>query len=367
MIKIMLVGSNHALDMMKVLLNESAIETSITKDETQPDATIYEIDSVQTLFKTPKSFTNPAFLYITNNNKELLDNVKSYAVNGLLFPPLTTVGIMSKITNLSLMKPSKIKKEEHEVTRIKIIAKSESIPPLPALAQELIKLTRDDSTSITQLTDSIKMDQGISTAIVKLVNSPFYGIKQDISSIDRATALLGFNSIKNIAIASSMNSYYLKNFAMYKTTGNEMWKHSYNVACVAQIIGKQLELDHDSLYLAGLLHDIGKVVLVDFIDKPVNYIEDEQNQIGFDHAEIGSTILEKWALASEVTEAVKTHHDFDANTFGKILYFANKIDNNKESADEIIREMQLVFGITDSNIVSKKILAAINDDNEVFR
>jgi len=363
MIKICYIGSENSLKEISGLLKE---EITVSASEQDADLTIYEIASIDNLYSTPKTYKHPVFLYIVKKDDNILAEIKNYPVSGLFFPPLTKKSILAKLRSLSLKKTITRNPEDYESLRIKIIAKSESIPPLPTLAQELIKLTADDNMNLSFITDKIKQDQGISTSLIKLVNSPFYGLRQEVSSIDRAASLLGFNSIKNIAIAVSMNQYFNKPFNMYNTSGKAMWLHSYNVACISQIIATVLKCDEDALYLAGLLHDVGKIILIDFLVKPVKSIEDEQTQLGFNHAEVAALILQKWMVSEEVVEAVKTHHQFDAKAFGKILYFANKLDNNKEFAEDIVNEMQLVLGIENFEKAKPKILSIIRDVNELF-
>ena len=208
------------------------------------------------------------------------------------------------------------------------------------------------------------MDQGISSKVIKLVNSPFYGVRKEIASIDRATMLLGFSSVKNIALAISLDQYYQKPFNMYKTTGQAMWQHAYNVALISSEIGKHLQQDCDALYMAGLMHDIGKVVMADFLVKEVECVQDEREQLGCDHAEIASVIMNKWSVAPAIVEAVKTHHDAGPELYGRVVAAANNIDHDKDNMDEYLYQLSSTYQIQDIDTLKESIQTILSDNTD---
>ena len=215
-----------------------------------------------------------------------------------------------------------------------------------------------------QVTSKIKMDQGITSKVIKLVNSPFYGVRKEIASIDMATMLLGFSSVKNIALAISLDQYYQKPFNMYKTTGQAMWQHAYNVALISSEIGKYLQQDCDALYMAGLMHDIGKVVMADFLVKEVEDVQDEREQLGCSHAEIAAVIMNKWSVAPAVVDAVKTHHDTRPELYGRIVAAANHIDHDTDNADEYIYQLGSEYPIQDIDMLKDSIQTILSDNTD---
>ena len=190
------------------------------------------------------------------------------------------------------------------------------------------------------------------------------GYAKEIASIDRATMLLGFSSVKNIALAISLDQYYQKPFNMYKTTGQAMWQHAYNVALISSEIGKYLQQDCDALYMAGLMHDIGKVVMADFLVKEVECVQDEREQLGCDHAEIAAVILNKWSVAPAIVEAVKTHHDAGPELYGRIVAAANSIDHDKENIDEYIYQLNAEYPIHDIDALKDSIQTIVSDTTD---
>lgn len=356
------IGSENGLMIFKKLLQGKA---NVSSGSDATDALIFEISSLEVLYKIPKrSFGVPVFFYLTTPNKSVISNIKEYRVSGILFPPLNAEAIMSKLVR-SQTHDTAINERDYETLRIKIIAKAENIPTLPSIAQELIKLTRNTSqAAIGQITSKIKMDQGISSKVIKLVNSPFYGVRKEIASIDRATMLLGFSSVKNIALAISLDQYYQKPFNMYKTTGQAMWQHSYNVALMSSEIAKYLQQDFDALYMAGLMHDIGKVVMADFLVKEVDCVQDEREQLGCDHAEIAAVIMNKWSVAPAIVEAVKTHHDAGPELYGRIVATANNIDHDKDNIDEYLYQLNADYPIGNIDALKESIITILSDNND---
>lgn len=356
------IGSENGLMIFKKLLQGKA---NVSSGSDATDALIFEISSLEVLYKIPKrSFGVPVFFYLTTPNKSVISNIKEYRVSGILFPPLNAEAIMSKLVR-SQTHDAAINERDYETLRIKIIAKAENIPTLPSIAQELIKLTRNTSqAAIGQITSKIKMDQGISSKVIKLVNSPFYGVRKEIASIDRATMLLGFSSVKNIALAISLDQYYQKPFNKYKTTGQAMWQHSYNVALMSSEIAKYLQQDFDALYMAGLMHDIGKVVMADFLVKEVDCVQDEREQLGCDHAEIAAVIMNKWSVAPAIVEAVKTHHDAGPELYGRIVATANNIDHDKDNIDEYLYQLNADYPIGNIDALKESIITILSDNND---
>jgi len=192
------------------------------------------------------------------------------------------------------------------------------------------------------MVEKIKMDQGLTSALLRLVNSPFFGFNQEITGIDRAAILLGVNTIKKLATAVSMKEFYEKNFSLYNTTGVKLWMHGYNVASICEYIASlKTSIDAESLYLAGLLHDVGKIVLVDFLTRKALTPDDEKEQTGYTHMDVAGIILTKWKISVKIVNAIKEHHhspNFSRNDFNIILYYSNILDREKGINENLVKE-----------------------------
>lgn len=319
--KILYIGSAKSREIFQDALGSYA---QLTSDK-NADACLIEISDAATLYKLPKKFGVPTYFYITVKDRKILETLKDFKISGIFFPPLKIEDVQKKFAVKPAEKETATTAEEFDTLKAKIIAKAENIPPLPALAKELIRLTRNDKTQMKDFIEKIKMDQGLSSRIIKLVNSPFYGLRKDVASIDRATVLLGLNTVKNLALAISTAHFFNKNFSLYKTTGQNLWNHSFLVARISEVLAKPCGLDEDALYLAGLMHDVGKTVLVDFLVKEADSIEDEITQLGTDHCAVGELVLTKWSVVQVIADAVRMHHRPSKDKFQLVLYHANRL------------------------------------------
>lgn len=342
--RVLFIGSQESRNLFQAAVAEHA---EITSDK-NADCCVIEIAETQTLFRLPKKFPVPTFFYITKKDRQLLDALTDFKISGIFFPPIKPEEVVKKMFQGNVQ-PTAANGSEFDTLKAKIIAKAENIPPLPALARELVRLTRNDKTRMKDFVDQIKKDQGLSARIIKLVNSPFYGVRQEISSIDRATVLLGLNTVKNLALAVSTESFYNKNFSLLKTTGQKIWQHGFAVARLCEAIAKMAGEDEDALYLAGLMHDMGKTVIVDFLVKEAVTIEDERNQLGTDHCAVGELVLTKWAVVKDIAEAVRNHHHMSRDVFSQILYFANQMHKNiddPEALEDNVADCAFALGMS---------------------
>jgi putative nucleotidyltransferase with HDIG domain len=168
---------------------------------------------------------------------------------------------------------------------------------------------------------AISSDQVITSKILRLVNSAFYGFTDRVSTISHAIAILGFSSTKNVVLTTSvLHSLNLKrpidDFNLVA-----FWKHSAAVGALAKLVASEV-LPHkqEEAFVAGLLHDIGKLILAicapeDFMEcieyaikKNALFIEAEQEILGINHAEIAAWVNEKWRLPSEIATVITNHH-----------------------------------------------------------
>lgn len=189
-----------------------------------------------------------------------------------------------------------------------------SLPTLPAVAQKVSKMAENDNTSAAQLGKIIATDQALSGRVLRLVNSSFYGFPGRISSISNAIVLLGFDVVKSLIISVSV-------FEMMEKGIIGLWEHSLGCAVASRLIARRVpDCDPEELSVAGLLHDIGKVVvsmqlpenyedIKQFIaEKQVIFSGAEQEVLGFTHAEIGEWLGESWNLPVSLLEPIACHH-----------------------------------------------------------
>jgi putative nucleotidyltransferase with HDIG domain len=203
------------------------------------------------------------------------------------------------------------------ITKDMLIKKAGAPKVLPAVAKKVLDLAASDDTSITQLCRVIEKDQTISAGVLKIANSAFYGLRQEVASLNQAVVILGFACIKELVIAISTKLQY-KRFGI---TEQMLWDHSIGAAIAARRLaagkGKDLE---EIAFLGGLMHDFGKVVMnneapemfLQVMQEVYNEgrepLETETRLFGFNHAELGAEVLRAWGFPLLLSSILEHHH-----------------------------------------------------------
>jgi len=281
----------------------------------------------------------------------------------------------TRIVHQSLSKPTtpeKIKKtiEKAHVLRKKlnndelltIINGIENLPSLPKIYLKLEEEMNSPSVSVNNLSKIVSNDPIVSAKILQLTNSAFFGLPNRISNIKQALNVLGTKLVQNLVLSIKLFRSIDPNSPKSQIY-EQIWNHSNKVAYMSRQIAKIKNLptvDLEDYYLGGLLHDIGKVVILENISEnnsfsDLNFTEYEKEFSNTTHADIGAYLLGIWGLPDSIVEAVAFHHDkeiimTDELTPAIIVNFANKIskvdkhspsDIDEENISEIINDIQL--------------------------
>jgi len=196
----------------------------------------------------------------------------------------------------------------------KIIMDTKTLPTLPGVIQKLNSLSDNEKSSVQEMSRIVSSDQVLSARILRLANSPSYGFYR-VSTISNAMILLGVNVVKSLALSSSI-------FAIMEKESVGLWEHSLGVGVAANLIARKLGLPEcEEIATAGLLHDIGKVIISlkcseaekDIkklvIERRIYALEAEQEVIDTDHTEVGEWLSKSWFLPDKLSEPIACHHD----------------------------------------------------------
>ena len=189
------------------------------------------------------------------------------------------------------------------------------LPTLPHVVQKLASMIGRPNVSAEEIGALIEKDQVLSAKVLRLANSPFYGFPSRIASVAHAVVVLGLNVVKGLTLCATA-------FDMMKNAGmNELWRHSLGVAITAHILGTKASLKNpEEVFVAGLLHDIGKVVLyVKWTDvgrhitattqkTGRSLMEAEQDLFDVTHADVGGWLATAWHLPTSLREPILHHH-----------------------------------------------------------
>ncbi len=253
-----------------------------------------------------------------------------------------------------------------ERTRREVLQKSDLMPSLPDLVMKILRLLNDGSADLSEFENLLRNDTTLVARMLRVVNSPFYGMARQITSIKEAVLVLGFRSLRGLVLAASTAPYLEQNFACYGFPGKGLWTHSLSVASgartLAKYLGKGPETREES-FVAGLLHDIGKILLSPYLSRlgkdvfgqGVPLIEAEKAILGIDHQEAGEKLAQKWNLTPLVMEVVAGHHSFPkpgpnqetVSTVRLANLFAHQLGLGKKAKDQAWEEEEEYQGDLD--------------------
>lgn len=200
------------------------------------------------------------------------------------------------------------------------------IPALPVTVTKVMEICNNPTTSPVDLNKVISLDPVLMARVLKLINSAYYGLSNQVTSLARAIIMLGINTVKNLALSTAVLGSLGKkdNFQALNMQG--FWRHSLCVGVTAKLIARKRRIDPKVLeeyFIAGLLHDIGKIPLnntltSEFVEamgvsdrdhRPL--YQTEKEIIGYDHGDIGVLIGEAWKLGDGILDTIRYHHSLD--------------------------------------------------------
>lgn len=207
-----------------------------------------------------------------------------------------------------------------------IVKHIRDLPSLPAVVIELLATMDQEDVDIHALGARIALDQSLTAKTLRLANSSFYGVPSTVTSIVQAISVLGFRSIRTLVTACAVTGSFPAN-ACADFNFQAFWCHSVATGVCAQLLARRLKVNPDSAFTAGLLHDIGALVLATRFpsqyaqmltyraEHDCSIAEAEQAVFGLDHALVGSTLAGYWKFPQAMQSAVAHHHlDADAAT-----------------------------------------------------
>jgi putative nucleotidyltransferase with HDIG domain len=231
----------------------------------------------------------------------------------------------------------------------KLIVLVEKMPAFPRSVQQIVQLTSDINSSAKDIVRVIECDPIMTVKILKAINSSFYGLPQKVASVQRAVVHIGLNTIKNIALGvAAMGMLNPNNKANFNTS--DFLLHSLTTAAISKLLAERIRLSSvecGDCFVAGLLHDFGKVVFAEFIpdefklalekskEQQLPLHQTELEFIGMNHSQAGKMLAEKWELSGSLIDAINHHHepDYNQNVLRDCVFAANQISKHLQFGD----------------------------------
>lgn len=259
------------------------------------------------------------------------------------------------------------------------IKKTGNLPTLPEILIKLLEVCDDDSTPLAEISSIIRMDPALSFQILQLVNSSYYGLRSQFTAIENAVVYLGANSIKNIALTTSIHQVFdRRRFKAVKQFNLcTFWWNSLMAATLAKRLAKKTKFGSiEEAYLSGLLLDIGRLVLVSTFPREHESIllhtEDSRNElwaekqlIGVTHGEAGSWLVQNWKLNSMMADAILYHHESlekiqEAFPLVKIAYVSNLLMQDGENFERHSKAGSMLLDLDGNDLM--EILDGANEE-----
>ncbi len=215
------------------------------------------------------------------------------------------------------------------------------MPSLPTTVAKVIEVCNQPQTSPNDLNRLISLDPVLTGKVLKLINSAFFTLSQPVASVTRAIVMLGINTVKNLALSTSIVGIFNGNSREGCFSMNDFWLHSLATGVTARMLAARQGIPGDAreeYFVGGLLHDIGKIPIMHCFPEEYAHILKESEQrheplystekeiLGFDHCHVGQIIAEKWRLSDNLSSALTSHHQKEQHEpagFNDVISSAN--------------------------------------------
>jgi len=238
--------------------------------------------------------------------------------------------------------PSERKQEEHltgDALKKKILQTVKDLPPMPQTVLRAREIMADPKSGFKELAELFEADQAIAAKILKLANSPYYGLREKVSSIQRASVVLGHKTLGELITMGGISTLMGDRLEGYALDAGDLWKHCLAVAFGSRIIAEKIETElANDAFTSGLLHDSGKLILDSYVaerwkffeefmaDGQHTFLDAEKEVLELSHPEIASEVCKAWHIPKPLTIAIRFHHNPSQSQGSKLAYIVHVAD-----------------------------------------
>lgn len=258
----------------------------------------------------------------------------------------------------------------------KALKRIRDIPSLPDVVSRTLEVMVNPATPASEIARLISYDPGLTSKVLRIVNSAAYGFQRQISSVQHGIMILGFNTVRGLVLSASIFKLFEAIDDARGLNHRDFWEHSMAVAMASRLIAKRFRLTGmDDAFSAGLLHDIGKMALDVYFQNEYHqvlnmarlnkrpchgeaFLEVEQRYLGVDHCQVGEALANKWRLPVTITAVIAHHHHPEQATRCQTLAYVAAL------ANALVDNFQLNSGVFRADAVHADLAAYFDLDPE---
>jgi putative nucleotidyltransferase with HDIG domain len=217
-----------------------------------------------------------------------------------------------------------------------VLDHAQKLPSLPSVVLEILESFDNERMDVSTLAGKIANDQALVARVMRVANSAFFGLSGQVGTIFEAISVLGFNNLRGLVTAAAIINASPKNLGEFDLV--VFWRHGICTAACAKVLAKRLGLNPEIAFTAGVLHDIGKLIIV--MEYPAaakvvavdeasdeSFLEAERSLIGYDHAALGGELAQRWKFPQAIRDAIRLHHSppdaSGRSNLSDVVYIAN--------------------------------------------
>jgi len=253
-----------------------------------------------------------------------------------------------------------------------VLDQVQKLPSMPSLVMEIMESLNKENVDVSTLANKVALDHAIVARVLRVANSPFFGMSRQIVTIPEAISVLGLNNLRGMVAAAAIINAFSSSRSRFHW--QKFWRHSIGAGACAKVLAKRAGLNAEAAFTAGLLHDIGYLVMCMYFpeayaqlvqsdsDSTAESLQAEQATLGMDHAALGGEMARRWRFPQPMAEAVRLHHTQagagQEKTLADVVFvanlFAHALDGGRVLEDKESRlaiELYNRLGIEDSALV----------------
>ena len=243
-------------------------------------------------------------------------------------------------------------KNDPPATLEQLVGRGQELPSLPEIYLRVAEQLEDETITVQQIGDTVQHDPAITTRVLKMVNSAYYGLPIQVASVTQSVSLLGRERLKHILIGSVLRGVFSSGQYNPAFSMQVFWQHSIKTAIIARELARQVrEIEEpESMFTAGLLHDIGKLLLFKKLpermlaaeehamQKRVDVLSAELSQVGLTHTAVGEALMQYWGLPQLLIDCATRHHEIVHDGPDRhathLIYLANQLSHYVPPLDD---------------------------------